>query len=253
MEKNKELFYKIESTILKDSKRFEDYSKFELFKEIFSFIAEVIPFNEPDPNDMLDVYEDEKIGCDLMILSDYARSVGNHTQPYSRLAFQEHFEDVVKVNYDGHQIDTAFIFELASSDIFKLKYVADFQFKTKISTSKRFNISIGENLKIDNNEELLDEYDEKFESEIKGYLSNLCDYWGQGIIPSVKYNPSNSMLDFINDLINLYKLPFLIDIKDSCMVINVKAYFSNTMEDESIALGNVIDIVTKIVDEFSRV
>ena len=37
------------------------------------------------------------------------------------------------------------------------------------------------------------------------------------------------------------------------MVINVKAYFSNTMEDESIALGNVIDIVTKIVDEFSRV
>lgn len=265
MEKSENLYKNVYENLIEKGYSIDDFP--ELLESIFSYKGDILEFKDPDPEDMLDMYEDEKIGTDAMLLSTYndiplqeintiiAQNVA--TSPYSNAIKLSYKENTIYIGYDYPEEDLSFEEKMFSDKAMAPTDtpILDITLFCNVNNYKRYQIiedsssdfskDTLENI-IYNLEEKLDKLDSEEETHFKTYLSDLASNFGEHKTEK-KFYPSYSFNEKLLDIAKTYIIPFNLSLKDGILTINSIINFESIEEEFS---NNFIYEVADLVDQF---
>lgn len=252
--------------ILEDIEENKEITPEDIIKMAIEYKGKILEFEEPDPNDMLDIEEKEKIQSDTYLLKQYSEGVENSFSISG--TYYELYDDAIKFNFKEKEIYVGFseMIDFNSTGL-KTRYgisnlvkIYEMTFCMKINTNKRMHIKTDENLLIANTyescfsdyEKHLDEYDREYDEKYKEYFSNKLEVIkNKQDLNLEKYILSESEKEFLVDLWKTYKFPFSLCFKDSILSINTE--FMYDKENKKSAITKTIefmDFIFKFLERF---
>ena len=268
MEKSENLYKNVYENLIE--KGYDINSFEELIENIFSYKAEILDFKDPDPDDMLDMYEDEKIETDAMLLAAYNTIP---LSPYNKSIIASNVAQfpylcALKLNYKGNMLYIGYDFSdpnMSEEDKFYSgRYMEspmlDITLYCNVKNERRYQIAEEENADLSdenlediiiNLESKLDELDSEEETHFKTYLSDLASSFGEHKTEK-KFYPSYSFNEKLLDIVKTYAIPFNLALKDGILSISSElsipegdAPFSNNFIYE---LTDLIDQIFSLID-----
>ncbi len=231
----------------------------EIFDEIIKNKAIKLDFKQPDPDNMLDVAEEEKVQTDCILMRNYLMGLNTLSEPeYYKYGFDEYG---AKILYNDIEVKVGMTpYEAASYE--DLESEISVTFFSEIDSLKRFQIRSNDfyNEKYSfedcfkNLEEKIDEYDKKYEEEFMPYLSDLLlKMINKENFNLVKYNLTNEDKSFLRELMLTYKVPINIAFKDGYIFIICCTKLGTSYEEYVGKMFNIVEASLKIIERFINI
>lgn len=244
----------------------EEYGKnastLEIMEEALRKKAIILDFKEPDPDDMLDVEESEKIESDANLFHKYDLGIENNFALASlSTEATDLYENAIKFEYKGKEASIGFtetidyygdseqqccfvtlLMNIGAKDRLHISTIDSlFLVKSEKEFEKRFK----------NYEEKLDEYDVKNALRYAEYFSDRIPEIREEKY-SFKYKLNNLEKDFLIDVYETYQYPFTLSFKFGVMCISSKFNLNIGYKKNIEQISYFIESMLKIVEEFMK-
>lgn len=232
----------------------------ELIKKAIEYVGEIIEFEEPDPDDMLDVMEEEKVQTDTYLMKQYNEGIEDKWSITGH--YYESYENSIKFKFKEKEIWLGFGEDI-NSDASSLGYytsdISECTFLMEVQTLKRLHIqsisyfsknSIYEN-SFSDYEIYLDEYDEEYDEKYKEYFSDkLSKIKDKTSLNTEKYKLSDSDKEFLMEILITYNFPFTLTLKDGVLCLTAHFNMLDNPKETILEICKFIEFVIKIFDRF---
>lgn len=254
IEKNESLKKKIFEDIMNNR---EELDVREIIIEVLKHYAELIPFKEPDPDNMLDEAEEDLYPADTRLFSQYIGGIESGTAP---LTNQYQYDDIaVKFNFNNKECVMGVTYEEYTPYDEEFSNCFTSIVVVPISSEKRLHVGVIEDFlkrRIVNYNDKLDEYDSKYGEEYKGYISDkftkikdVVDYSK----PTVKYNFSEYDEEWFLELLNEYNLESSIVLFHGYLIIDSLVYLKNVKELNVQRIIDYMEFIKNVIKKFENI
>lgn len=254
VEKNESLRRKIIEDIVNSG---EDFNTYDIIIEVLKYYSTLVPFKEPDPDNLLEEAEEDVYPCDTRFFGQYIGGIENGMAP---LVNQYEGDDIaIKFNYRnkdcimGVTYQEYTPYEEMFSNCFTSTIIVP------IPSDKRLHIGVREDYlkrKIVNYNDKLDEYDSKYGEEYQGYFSDnfskIKDVENFSK-PTVKYNFSEIDELWLQELLDEYKVEASIVMFHGYLVIDALVNMKDNFELNIRRIIDFIEFVNQVINKFENV
>lgn len=244
----------------------EEYGKnastLEIMEEALRKKAIILDFKEPDPYDMLDVEESEKIESDANLFHKYDLGIENRFALGSlSTEATDLYENAIKIEYKGKEASISFTetVDYSSDSEEPCCFVT---LLMNIGAKDRLHISAIESLFIVKNEKDFDKRFKNYEEKLDSYdVENALRYaeYFSDRIPEIreekysfKYKLNNLKKDFLINVYETYQYPFTLSFKFGVMCISSKVRLHIGYKKNIEEISYFIEGMLKIVEEFMK-
>lgn len=231
----------------------------EIVEEILKNKAIKLDFKKPDPDNMLDVAEEEKIQGDSLLIRNYIQGLDTYLEPaYDKYELDEYG---CKILYKDKEIAVG----CSTSEFYSEEQEGkrlDITFSIEIDSLKRMHIQSLGNFNGDfsyekcfiDYEKYIDEYDQKYDEEYAPYFSDrLIKINEKDTLNLEKYKLSESDKEFLTDILMTYKFPFSLVMKDGYLFIVTLSEVGTINEEYVDSIFNIIEGSLKIIEKFMNI
>ena len=206
-----------------------------VFKKALEYVADILDFNEPNPEDLLEISEEEKTAIDTHVFKRYNNGVRSPFGIGTLICeIEDPGENVFKCEFNKKELIIGFSDGVDCSDYLLKRrtrirdYRYDFTFLINVKTKKRLHVesSICFSTKpvydkgFVDYEKYLDEYDLKNDKEFKRLLSDrFSELKNETTLNLVKYKLLEEQKDFLANICAMYNFPVRIVLKDGILCI----------------------------------
>lgn len=209
-----------------------------VLEDIISRKAKILEFSKPDPENMLDIEESEKIAIDTKLILKYNQTIENEFARGSLISEASYpYENALKIDYKGKEVVLGYYAEENSIED-SLEEIENVTFLMNISTLKRLYIKTCdeqfEELQYDkcfiNYENKLDEYDAQNDEKFGEYLSDRLESWkNKEGLNLEKYQLSDSEKEFLVDMLYRYNIKFDLAFKDGILSLSLRYCYDDIL------------------------
>ena len=254
IEENNELKNKIfEDLMLKK----DDLDIYGMIKEVLKYYAQIIPFKEPDPNNMLEEAEEDVYPCDTRLFSQYIDGIESKAAP---LVNQYEGDDIaIKFDYKNKECIMGITYEeYTPYEDSEFNYLNSTVI-VPISSEKRLHIGTYEdylNKKVIDYNDKLDEYDSKYGEEYQDYFSdkiNKIKDIENFSKPMVKYNFSELDKMWFLELLEKFGGDASIVMFYGYLIIDVSVPLNNNLESNILKIIDFVQFINNVIEKFENV
>ncbi len=223
---------------------------------LFSYKANIMDFEKPDPDNMLEVYEDERAETDAKLISKYDSYIsGSEPVVISQNIATVPYENAIKLKYKDRTMYAAYdLSDYTDAPDYQLPF--ELTIFTNIEDKRRMllaskDYALRHNLEtpifedIQNFDEILDKCDEENESNFRKYLSDLTiDFGNLGY--QKHFYVKQSLEEKILDIEKTYEVPFILSMKDGYLSITSKLSDTLTYNITNEYIYKLADLVEQI-------
>ena len=232
----------------------------DIMRSVIGKDATLLDFKKPDPYDMLDVEESEKIESDANLFKKYDFGIENSLAVGSVLSESTDFyENAIKFEFKGKEASVGFS-ELIDYYSENKESYCDVTFLMNISSKDRLHITTIDELYIDNYERIFDNCFKNYEEVLDKYDTEnalrYAEYFSDRIPEikeekySFKYKLNNLEKEFLSQVYNVYRFPFTLSFKFGVMCISSRFKRYDNYERYIEEIVCFIKCMLRIIEEF---
>ena len=231
----------------------EELTVYELLDVIVQQFGDIIPFKEPDPNNMLDESEEDLYAHDTRMFSQYIGGIENGFAPL--LDYYEFDEYIVKYLYKNKEVILGATFE-EQHPAYNYLSCLTATVIIPIDSEKRGHLGTIEsfsNIDVIDLGDKLEDYDLKYAEEYQGYFSDK--------LPKIKEKTkfvSEKMIFteedkyFLKEIIKEFDIPSSVVFKDGYLCVDCIVKLSSIYPDKITDIVYFVDYLSQIIDKFSN-
>lgn len=255
IEKDETLRKQIFEEIMSNSKELDVC---EMIIEALKYYAELIPFKEPDPDNMLEEAEEDLYSADTRLLNQYIWGIESASAP--PINHYEYNDIAVKFNYkNNNECIMGITYEEYNSYQEEYSNCFTSTVVVPIASERRLHVGAVDGLfgrEIANYNDKLDNYDLKYGEEYKGYISdkfskikNVVDFSK----PTVKYNFSENDEKWFLELLNEYDLESSIVMFYGYLIIDSLVYLKSSTKLNVKKIIDYMEFIRNVINRFENV
>lgn len=229
----------------------------ETIKKAIEYKARILEFTEPDPNDMLDVAEEEEIQTDTLLFRKYNEGIEKIFQ--ADVYAYESYDNAIKFMYKNKEIVLGFSCVMDYSRRQYNNSYYELTFLMEVESKKRLFVQSGNYLFKSTQYDRcfldyvksLDEYDQNNDEEFKEYFSDRMMKWKEkNELNLEKYELSDGDKEFLKDIFVTYNIPIDFVLKDGYLCITTSFDYGFDYKKDVKKICELIDAMFKVFERF---